>query len=290
MNLEFAAVPLALVAGVFGVLSPCVWPLVPVVTSSAATSGRTGPLFLALGLSVSFAIAGTVLTLVLVNTGLDPELFRYLAAVLLVVIGATLAAHRLSDWSTLQLSSLSARYSFGVGRPSTAGSQFGVGALLGLVWLPCVGPTLGVAIALASMGQSMSMAFIVMLAYGVGTAGVLLLAGIVSDRALARWRPALLRSGGRGKKLLGWTLLVLGVLVLTGVDKYLEALAVDLGQPGSSHCKRWSSGRIGRGIDSDLSPRAPEANETDRRRVLYVVARGCRVHRCIRTASTSRRS
>jgi len=43
VTLELAAVPLALVAGVAGVLSPCVWPLVPVVTSSAATSGRSGP-------------------------------------------------------------------------------------------------------------------------------------------------------------------------------------------------------------------------------------------------------
>jgi cytochrome c-type biogenesis protein len=228
MNLELAAVPLALVAGVLGVLSPCVWPLVPVVTSSAATSGRSGPLFLALGLSLSFAVAGTVLTLVLVNAGLDPELFRYVAATLLVVVGATLVIRRLSDWTTLQLSTLSARFHVGPGAASSAGGQFGVGALLGVVWLPCVGPTLGAAIALASMGQSMSMAFVVMLAYGVGTAGVLLLAGIVSDRVLVRWRPTLLRGGGRGKKLLGGTLLALGVLVLTGVDKYLEALAVGL--------------------------------------------------------------
>jgi cytochrome c-type biogenesis protein len=228
MNLELAAVPLALVAGVFGVLSPCVWPLVPVVTSSAATSGRSGPLFLALGLSLSFAVAGTVLTLLLVNAGLDPELFRYVAAMLLVVVGATLVIRRLSSWTTLRLSSLSARFNVGSGAASSAGGQFGVGALLGVVWLPCVGPTLGAAIALASMGQSMSMAFVVMLAYGVGTAGVLLVAGIVSDRVLVRWRPTLLRSGGRGKKLLGWTLLALGVLVLTGVDKYLETLAVGL--------------------------------------------------------------
>lgn len=228
MTLELVAVPLALVAGVFGVLSPCVWPLVPVVTSSAATSGRSGPVFLAAGLSLSFAIAGTALTLLLVNARLDPELFRYLAAVLLVVVGAALVVRRLSDWVTLRLSGLSARTNFGAGAgASSASGQFGVGALLGVVWLPCVGPTLGAAIALASLGQSMGMAFVVMLAYGIGTAGVLLLAGIVSERALARWRPTLLSTGGRGKKLLGWTVLGLGVLVLTGVDKYLEALAVN---------------------------------------------------------------
>ncbi|MDQ3388122.1 MAG: sulfite exporter TauE/SafE family protein [Gemmatimonadota bacterium] len=229
MTLELAAVPLALVAGIFGVLSPCVWPLVPVVTSSAATSGRSGPVYLSLGLAISFAAAGTILTLLLVSTGLDPELFRWFAAGLLAAVGAVLLVQRLNDWVTLRLSMLTNRFNVG----GTAGSrsapgQFGVGALLGIVWLPCVGPTLGAAIALASMGQSMGMAFLVMLAYGVGTAGVLLLAGIVSSKVLARWRPAVMSAGGAGKKILGWSLVILGGLVLTGVDKYLEAWAVDV--------------------------------------------------------------
>jgi len=229
MTLEFAAIPLALVAGVFGILSPCVWPLVPVVTSSAATSGRSGPIYLALGLSVSFAVAGTVLTLLLVSTGLDPELFRYVAAGLLVTVALVILVRPLGDRVTLSLSRLSARFNPGGGRgASSAPGQFGVGALLGVVWLPCVGPTLGAAIALASMGQDMAMAFLVMLSYGVGTAGVLLVAGLLSGRLLARWRSTLMSGGGFGKKLLGWTLLALGLLVLTGADKYLEALAVDL--------------------------------------------------------------
>lgn len=63
MTLELTAIPLALVAGVAGVLSPCVWPLVPVVTSSAATTGRSGPYWL---LGWSLLLLGT-----LVLTGFD---------------------------------------------------------------------------------------------------------------------------------------------------------------------------------------------------------------------------
>jgi cytochrome c-type biogenesis protein len=211
------------------VLSPCVWPLVPVVTSSAATSGRSGPLYLAAGLSVSFAVAGTVLTLLLVSTGLDPELFRYVAAAMLIAVALTMLVRALNDRVTLRLSAITSRFDRGgPGGGASAPGQFGVGALLGVVWLPCVGPTLGAAIALASMGQSMSMAFVVMLAYGIGTAGVLLLAGVVSSRVLARWRPGMMSAGGLGKKVLGATLLVLGLLVLTGMDKYLEAFAVSV--------------------------------------------------------------
>lgn len=229
MTLELAAIPLALAAGVFGVLSPCVWPLVPVVMSSAATGGRSGPVYLALGLTLSFAVAGTMLTLLLVSAGLDPELFRYLAALLLVGIGMALVVRRLGDWMSLRLAMLIGRMNpVSAGRVASGPGQFGVGALLGVVWLPCVGPTLGAAIALASLGQSMGTAFVVMLAYGVGTAGVLLAAGIASERALARWRPKLLTGGGRGKAFLGWVLLSLGVLVLSGLDKYLESLAVNI--------------------------------------------------------------
>jgi cytochrome c biogenesis protein CcdA len=229
MTLELAAIPLALVAGVFGILSPCVWPLVPVVTSSAATSGRSGPVYLALGLSVSFAVAGTLLTLLLVSTGLDPELFRYFAAGMLIAVALVLLIRSLNDWVVLRLSLLSGRFGVGGAAGSvSAPGQFGVGALLGVVWLPCVGPTLGAAIALASMGQNMGLAFLVMLAYGIGTAGVLLLAGLASTRLLARWRPGMMAAGGLGKKLLGGTLLVLGLMVLTGLDKYLEALAIGI--------------------------------------------------------------
>ncbi len=230
MNLDLAAIPLAFFAGVVGVLSPCVWPLVPVVTSSAASSGKTGPLYLAAGLSVSFAFAGTLLTWLLVSTNTDPEFFRLIAAVMLLLVGLILVVPSLSDWMTLRLSMLSGRLRLGsqTGGGTSARGQFGVGALLGIVWLPCVGPTLGAAIALASMGQDMVLSFIVMLAYGIGTAGVLLLAGHLSSKLLVRWRPNLVAGGSFGKKLLGGTLLLLSFLVLTGMDKILEAMAVGI--------------------------------------------------------------
>lgn len=229
MSLELAAIPLALLAGVAGVLSPCVWPLVPVVTSSAAVSGRSGALWLAGGLSLSFALAGTVLTLLLVSTGLDPEIFRYVSAVFLIAVALVLIVPGLAYRANRALSSLSARMGIvggAAGVASSAPGQFGVGALLGVVWLPCVGPTLGAAIALASMGQDMAIAFLVMLAYGVGTAGVLLIAGVASGRLLRRWSGAASTTARIGKQLLGWSLLILGVLVLTGVDKAMEAAAV----------------------------------------------------------------
>lgn len=227
MTLELTAIPVAFFAGIVGVMSPCVWPLVPVVAASAATGGRSGPLFVAGGLAASFAVAGTFLTFLLVSSGLDPELFRYVAAVVLVGMGTLLVVDRLGDRMAAALSRLTAGLGPGTSlRSDGALGQFGVGALLGVVWLPCVGPTLGVALALAATGQDLLRSFSVMLSYGAGTGAVLLGAGLLSGRILAK-----VSSGGAGKlgrRVLGWSVLVLGILVLTGVDKWLEALAVDL--------------------------------------------------------------
>ena len=228
MSLDLASIPLALLAGVVGILSPCVWPLVPVIMSSAATSGRSGQVFLALGLAVSFAVAGTFLTLLLLNLGLDPDGFRVVAAVLLLLIGAALFWPVLGDRISQGLSRLTASVGCNpTGHQGPAG-QVGVGALLDLVWLPCVGPTLGAAIALASLGQDMAMAFVVMLTFGIGTAATLLAAALVSGSVLSRWRPGLMAGAVRGKQILGALLLLLGIMVLTGFDKVLETWALTI--------------------------------------------------------------
>lgn len=228
MVLDLGAIPLALLAGVLSILSPCVWPLVPIVMASAATAGGAGPWFLAAGLSLSFAVAGTFVTLVLLNLGLNPDALRTVAAVLLLAIGAVLLAKGLTERLSQGLSRLTAGLDPGAAGSARAAGQFGVGALLGLVWLPCVGPTLGAAIALASLGQDRAMAFVVMLAFGIGTAATLLAAGLLSGRVLARVRPHAFVGAERGKRLLGGLLVLLGVLVLSGLDRQLEALAIGL--------------------------------------------------------------
>jgi cytochrome c biogenesis protein CcdA len=50
------AVPLAFVAGVLSILSPCVLPILPIVLGAAASEHRFGPAALAGGLSVSFVV------------------------------------------------------------------------------------------------------------------------------------------------------------------------------------------------------------------------------------------
>ena len=65
-----------LLAGALSTLSPCVLPLIPIVIGTASTAHRYGPLALAGGLSLSFAVLGTVLAYAGTALGLPPNLGR----------------------------------------------------------------------------------------------------------------------------------------------------------------------------------------------------------------------
>jgi len=227
MSVELASIPIAALAGVLGVLSPCVWPLVPVVVSTAMGEGGVrGASFLAAGLSTAFAVAGTVVSFVLVETGLDPELVRRMAGALLILVAALLLFEALAERASVLGSRITSSISTSGGDASSAWGAFSVGALLGFVWLPCVGPTLGAAIGLASMGRELPLAFATMAAYGLGTGTVLLLVALASRRVLLRARPRVASSAHRARRGLGATMGILGLLVLTGLDKRLEAWGV----------------------------------------------------------------
>lgn len=90
-----------------------------------------------------------------------------------------------------------------------------------------------------------------MLSYGVGTGGVLLGAGLLSGGFLARRRLPDPGAGAVGKRILGCCVPLLGIAVLTGLDKRLEALAVSI-------LPSWIYGMRGRGVDERVGNRLGE--------------------------------
>src|ERR1700757_3532731 len=87
---------LAFVAGVLSIFSPCVLPILPIVLGAAASEQKWGPAALAAGLSVSFVVIGLFVATVGFAIGLDAEIFRYVAATLMVAIGVVLILPRLA--------------------------------------------------------------------------------------------------------------------------------------------------------------------------------------------------
>lgn len=229
MAAGLATTGLAAVAGALSTLSPCVLPLVPIVVGSAAAEHRLGPFALAAGLAVSFTAVGVFVAAAGAALGIGDGVFRVLSAALLITFGALLLSGRLQAALTAALSRVAGAGNAALARfrPQGLGGQFVLGLLLGMAWSPCVGPTLGATITLASRGEDLGQATVVMAAFGLGAAAPLVLLGLLSHAAMRRWRGRLLQAGQAGKRAMGMLLVVLGLAVITGADKRLEAWALD---------------------------------------------------------------
>lgn len=220
---------LALLAGVLSTLSPCVLPLIPVLVASATDAHRGGVLALGGGLALSFSLVGIFIATLGASLGLNPEAFRVIGAVILALFGILLLSqnwqHQFAG-ATAGVSQAGHRLLARVRTDGLAG-QFYVGALLGIVWSPCVGPTLGAATTLASQGQHLGPIALMMLIFGLGASLPLVVLGTLSRGTLQRMRGKLLISGERGRQLLGIVLLIVSILIFTKLDKSFETWVLD---------------------------------------------------------------
>jgi cytochrome c biogenesis protein CcdA len=216
---------LSLLAGILSILSPCVLPLVPILLGSAVLAHRFGPLALAAGLTLSFTIVGVAIAAAGASLGLNQDVLRNVAAVLLLGFGAILLIPRLQERFAVATSGLSASGNNMLSKITLDGlpGQFVLGLLLGIVWSPCVGPTLGAAITLASQGQSLAQITLVMLLFGLGASLPLIVLGLLSRQVMTKVRGQLLEAGKRGKQILGIAMLLIGVAIITGGDKMFES-------------------------------------------------------------------
>jgi cytochrome c biogenesis protein CcdA len=106
--------------------------------------------------------------------------------------------------------------------------QMMVGLLLGFVWTPCVGPTLGAATSLAAQGQDLGHIAILMALFGLGAALPLVLLGTISRVSLLKMRGTLAAWGKTARWTLGALFVVMGTIVITGVDRQLETLLLSV--------------------------------------------------------------
>ncbi len=228
--MSLASVGLAGLAGILSTLSPCVLPLIPMVLGTAVGEHRHGPVALAAGLAVSFVAIGMFIATIGYGLGLDAGYFRITGAVLLMAIGLVLLVPALQTQFAVVAGPISGWSDNRFGGFAATGlrGQFSLGLLLGAVWSPCVGPTLGAASLLASRGEDLGQVFLVMTAFGIGAALPLLVLGLLSREVMMSWRGRLLNAGKAGKMALGSLLLALGLMIASGLDKRIETFLVDL--------------------------------------------------------------
>ena len=229
MTFGIGSYALALLAGTLSTLSPCVLPLIPVLVASAIEAHRGGALALGCGLALSFSVVGIFVATLGASLGIDPETFRLVGAGILGIFGVLLVSQYWQQRFAGATAGVSRVGHKALSLIKTDGltGQFLVGALLGIVWSPCVGPTLGAATTLAAQGRHLGQIALMMLIFGLGAALPLVVLGSLSRGTLQRIRGTLLISGQRGRWILGIILLTVSVLIATKLDKSFESWVLD---------------------------------------------------------------
>ncbi len=212
-------------AGLLTLINPCVLPVLPFVLASATQTSAYGPLALASGMSIAFVSLGMLVITLGHSIGLTEILMGQIGAMFMIAFGLVLLVPKLNS----QFALVTGNFAQGADQrietlpPSGVRGIFLSGVLLGAVWSPCIGPTLGGAISLASQGESLFYATLVMASFALGVSSVILALGYGTREAIRARQSWLQPLAERSKPIMGWVLVAVGVAILLRLHHWAEA-------------------------------------------------------------------
>lgn len=225
MSVSIAQMGLSFTAGSLTTLSPCVFPILPLVVGGAMQANRLAPVAMGIGMVTSFALMGVLVGALGAALGIDTDHIRIAGAVLLIAFGVVMLVPAFNERFTQMISPLSSVANQASSRVD-GGSLFGafaLGALLGMVWSPCSGPLLASALTLvATKGNAPDGALILGL-FGLGAAVPLVAIAYATRAGFSRSRDWVLGHIGKLKTGFAMVIIVVGLAILVGADKWLEA-------------------------------------------------------------------
>ena len=216
-------------AGLLTLINPCVLPILPIVLATSLQASRHGPLMMAAGMSLTFVVLGVSVAVFGRSLGITPESVADTGAVMMVIFGVVLLVPRFANSFATATAGFSARADAridGVGRGGLPG-QFAGGMLSGAVWSPCIGPTLGGAIALASQGESLVQVTGIMTMFSLGVSTLIVALGYGARSAIMQRQAWLRAVAAKSRPVLGGAFVVVGLGILFRVSRVVEGWAVE---------------------------------------------------------------
>ena len=124
---------LAFLEGLALILSPCIWPILPIVLSGSLAGGQSRPFGIITGFIVAFAVVTLFSHALVTYLHFDPDLLRNASYVILIFLGLIM----MSSYLTNQFARWTSRFA-NVGIATTGNDGFSggfiFGCLIGLVW------------------------------------------------------------------------------------------------------------------------------------------------------------
>lgn len=229
-TLSLSHLGLSLVAGSLTTLSPCVFPILPLVVGGAVQANRLAPVAMGIGMATSFALIGLLLGALGPALGIDSQSVRAFGGVMLVAFAAVMLIPALSRRFTELMLPIASSANAASSRldGGSLGGAFLLGGLLGLIWSPCSGPLLASALTLVASDGGAGKGALILGLFGTGAALPLVAVAYASRSGFAKARGWVLTRVETVKKGLGVLIGLTGLAILTGGDKWLETRLVNV--------------------------------------------------------------
>jgi cytochrome c biogenesis protein CcdA/thiol-disulfide isomerase/thioredoxin len=215
----------AFLAGVVTIASPCVLPVLPMLLSTSSVGGgRTRPLGIVLGLAITFTAVTLAVAAAADALTVPASWLRIAAIVMLGIFGLSLLLPSWRRASERLLSPFARLTSTGTPRSGFGGGLL-VGAGLGLIWAPCVGPIMASVISLSAVSGLSGAGIAITLAYAFG-AGVPMLLIAYGTRGLATKAKRVGPASELAQRAFGALTVLTCVALLLGLDARLQTYAL----------------------------------------------------------------
>ena len=215
-------------AGLLTLVNPCVLPVLPIVLATALQADRRGPIALAAGMSLAFVVLSLGVATLGYAFGIREETVARAAAILMIGFGLILLVPRFSAGFSTATAGVSSRADSQIDVIDSSGlkGQFLGGMLLGAVWSPCVGPTLGGAIGLASQGENLWLAGGIMFAFAMGISTVILVLGYGARSVIMKRQAMMHKIADKSRPVMGVVFITVGLVILTNFIRVIEGWMV----------------------------------------------------------------
>lgn len=216
-------------AGLLTLINPCVLPVLPIVLATALQAGRMGPLAMAAGMSLSFVALGLLVAVAGQSLGITEETISNAGAVLMIGFGLVLLVPRFSESFATATAGFAERADTRIDDTDRSGlsGQFVGGVLLGAVWSPCIGPTLGGAISLASQGQNLGHATLIMISFALGVSTIIVGLGYGAQTAIRKRQAWMRNLATSARPVMGALFIAVGLAILFKLHHVAEIWALE---------------------------------------------------------------